>query len=375
MNRALKGNDMKNRIGLVTLHNYNYGSALQCYSTVSYFQKLGFEVRVLEEKKKNKIKVLLSLFSLCVAHPFSIKAIYEQVKSESAKRLTLSSDSLAAIDIFNRAIFDINLIDRDIKSQCDFFLVGSDQVWNGRRCFGYNKYFLRFAPKDKRYSLAASFGGAGISKFNKRRFKRGFKSFKKISVREKASVSFINQLTGRTDVQLLCDTIFLKSKEEWSQLASTNISLNKFALLFFIDKPSSELIAKLEANKDYTYISVGYYYKEFERLNVKHLDGGPELFLEAIMKSDLVLTDSFHATAFSILFNKEFYSFTRNYQHTYNQSSRLLELLEGFKISNRFDNFNLNCDPIKYFDVNKSIEENRKKVEAFLESIINEHKD
>ena len=376
------------KIGLTTLHDYNYGSALQCYASQRYISENYCDCILINKTgANNRIKALCNLASSTLSaifrSPLQTKAIVKQVLAQRTGTLTISKKSLKEIKRFNRHyIVQESFSCSELKKlgrneEFSYFFSGSDQVWNGSRIDNYDIYFLRFAPFEKRIAWVPSFGGSQVEKYNIKRYKKYISEYKALSCREDSGKELIKTLTGKDSVKL-CDPIFLLGSEEWRHVSSRDadiVSEKKYILLFFIDKVSETTIKIIKESYSPTMFDIysfGYEYESFKGLDgYSHLDGSPFDFIQLIDKAELVITDSFHATAFSLLMHTPFYTFTRNYTHEQNQSTRITSLLEKVGLERRFNAKHLNIDEKISFDVaDKILESEREDADKYLSGLL-----
>ena len=204
---------MDRKVGQITLYNYNYGSALQCFATQQVAYELKYTCILFRKAVRNKI-INKFLYSVKAAikmamYPSNTK---EFVRMMRAKRKTALS-AMKEQDFKGIQQFideDINSVEMTYgqmrraaySSEYDAFLSGSDQVWNGSWFLKDKMFFLKFVPKEKRIAWAPSFGMDHIAPYNCRRFARDINEYKYLSVREKSGVDIIKNLTGRDAVQL-----------------------------------------------------------------------------------------------------------------------------------------------------------------------------
>lgn len=339
------------KVGICTLHEHNYGSALQCYATRVYLKGKGYESDVICEAGeygllKRYFKRVLELGILCLSHIRDTKDIIKVFKSQRRGALRNSVKTENSISRFNHLHLSCKYYSRKgleeiAKSdEYQFFLSGSDQVWNGRQIDNVYLHFLRFAPKEKRIAWAPSFGGSTIARYNKKRYSRYITEFNMLSVREKSGIDIINKLTGRENVTFLSDPVMLLDANGWRNCYSNNETVErpegKYVLAFFLDKASEQAIGTIKKSKEENGLpvyTVGYPHDEFLS---QHIDGSPWDFLSMIDGAEYVLTDSFHATVFSIIFHKKFYTFERQYVHGHSQSTRITELLTDSQLQSCF---------------------------------------
>lgn len=339
------------RIGLVTLYENNYGSALQCYATKTYIERHGIGCDLLVRDARGSKRHLLSLsnharnLSYCLRYPGFAANQIELRKAASSAHRGISPASQKALGLFSDAVLqpkecDYKLLkDVRMQSSYDYFIAGSDQIWNGS-CVGDPFQFLEFAPNDKKVALSASFGTSDIKGFNRNYFSQQISGFSHLSAREYAGVRIIKDLTGRDAIRL-ADPVTLLTPEEWSSFAGKGHSEkgSGYILLHFIDHPSEatvNVINELATETKLPLRCFAYPHREFANLpGMQQIDGGPRDYVSLIRDSEYVLSDSFHTAEFSIIFNKEFYIFHRNYQHSNGQGSRFDTLLDIYSCKDR----------------------------------------
>lgn len=214
------------------------------------------------------------------------------------------------------------------QMEINFFVVGSDQVWNPY--YQGNSYqFLTFAPKEKRFSFAASIGTDQIPEEKKLYYKKCLSEMNYISVRENKAAEIVKDLTGR-DVDVVLDPTLLLPKEQWIEIVSKpNIEIDEnYICTYFLGEIPEAVysFAKKKNLKIYKLNSIEQ--KELYDIN-------PAEFLYMIKNADYVLTDSFHAVVFSIIFNKDFYVFERKQAGVPNMFSRIETITQRFDLQSR----------------------------------------
>lgn len=342
---------MTKKIGQVTLYNYNYGSALQCFATQKVLKHLGYSCDLLIRQETGKIGFAVKVFnyllsySSYIKHPSYINHLKKLRASAKSKHITALTDSSKRfIESFLNKNVSLRFLPyaklcRIAKTnEYLAFISGSDQVWSGSWFYPNPMYFLRFAPPYKKIAWAPSFGLSHVEKYNIRKFKKYISDFAYLSAREKSGVEIIKDLTNRSAAHII-DPALVLTAEEWESLLPQNGNLSfqeNTALVFFLDKPSGSAIEAMKLEKEkqnLRFISFGYNYDELSEIVSKHKDGSPFDFLNLIINARCVFTDSFHAAAFSVQFKSPFCVFKRQYTHSYDQSARILDFLElcGFK--------------------------------------------
>lgn len=302
-----------NRIAIITLYGEtNYGNRLQNYAIYRYLTEMGFscETLVLQKpqtlnaKLKNAVRRLLCK---------TIVKNKDQNRVNSFSRFTKKYIPTRKVS----SGYDLE----KLSQEYDYFVVGSDQVWNP--CFGgfsgyFDEMFLTFVPKEKRVCLSPSFGVSSIPEEWKETFANALNGFDQISVREKDGVHIIKELTGKSATCLI-DPTMLFNGDDWNLLANIPKESNYIFTYFLGECPEGML------PKDKKIVDV------LDKTSGKYYAYNPSDFLGYIRNADAVYTDSFHACVFAILFDRPFCVLER--VDGYNSmSSRIQSLFEEFEI-------------------------------------------
>lgn len=343
-----------NKVGIVTLHNFNYGSVLQCYATQTILNSLGYDAQVIEENNScnrwiGLMQRMAGIAKVAMRSPKDVISIWKILKSSTAKSLRLTNESKESIQHFVKENLKIHhatkeeLLKESHSDEWAFYLSGSDQVWGGSAIEGDNTRFLRFAPMSKRVAWAASFGSGDVARYNEQSYSRYIAQYAKISVRE-ASGASLTQRYAKRHSEVLCDPVFLLTADEWRErVISKAVPLEKYLLAFFIDEPNAAALSYIEKvceEGSLIPVSFGYRYSSLERLtNYRHFDGDPFVFLAFIDKAEHVATDSFHALAFSSILHTHCEIFDRQYQHNQNQNTRIVDFKAAIDNCGGIDNY------------------------------------
>ncbi|WP_304153742.1 polysaccharide pyruvyl transferase family protein [Megamonas hypermegale] len=347
------------KIGIITINdNNNYGNRLQNYALQEWLHcKLKIdEVNTIWYDPQYTYVSKFNLFTwkTWIKYILNLGGVRSYLKD----CYYLDNIRMYNIGKFSRKIhtkFDLKILDKDY----DYFIVGSDQVWNPK-FWATEEYgqirFLRFVPKEKRIAYAASIAIPSISKDKEQFFKDSLNEMKAISMREKAGAELVKKLTGR-DVPVVVDPTILLSKEEWQkiELVPEWYYGEKYILTYFLGNPSP-IIENLAKKNNW---------KIFNLMDKSNLDlyaSRVEEFVYLIEHAELVATDSFHACVFSILMNTPFLVINRQQKGVADMTSRLDTLLDLFGYQNRYiidGKCDLSDDEILYMDFSnvKAIQE------------------
>lgn len=368
------------KIGVLTYHNtINFGASLQTYSMISALNALGGEAEVIDYRNnaiENRSGRLLPKKENLSARAYSVATVKHwglRIKESSFKKFVDKHLKLSE-ETYNTAE---ELTQKELPY--DFYLVGSDQVWNYNLNGEDSTYFLDFVKdRSRTATYASSFGLSSIPSNLRQFYIDGLNSINCISVRERMGARLVSELTGKV-AQVHPDPVFLTSPEKWRELANSEkretIS-NVFASYFL----GPELRVKADAIIGDSVLSEMVEAKLAGGLSLRdllskkvsvRLDRGPVQFLQIMEKSTFVLTGSFHATAFAILLDKPFGVLLKGDS---GKDARILELLETFSLENRVVDSaaDLSFDaPSTQSDTRKIIDEMREDSLAYLESLIN----
>lgn len=322
----------KEKIGIVTIQDDdNYGNRLQnfaCFKMFSHYEVIceNICIRVETNKVKLYLKKILSKRLIRV-----IKAI---IKKENIRvqysRLDLFEEFTEKM---TRKQFLIDFMDESYKdkyfSNYKYCFVGSDQVWNPDFA-GQDYYFLNFVEPHKRIAFAASIGYTELPDDVLKRYTEHWKQMRYISVREESAADIIEQATGkRPDVFL--DPTLLLTREEWDEVAKQpkcDIP-PKYILCLFLGKMPEYIKDAYEKAYDMELVILND--KAFPDYYVQ----GPSEFVWLVQNAELILTDSFHCSVFSIIYHKQFWVFERDDIELKNMFTRMETLLKRFDMMDR----------------------------------------
>lgn len=327
------------KIGVFTIDPciYNYGGLLQEYALFSSLVSSGYETEIINYDVTSELNTFSYKRNLFYLTP---KKILHRIKMKLSRGIlddtTLDSKSCSLFDDFRNEYlsFSKKYMSNDIGTSSeayDAFVCGSDQIWNPD--FNIPSYFLNFVQDDKsKVIYAASIGVPDLTRVQRHVYKKLLKKLDWISVREHEAQTLIQSLSEKK-VELVLDPTLLLSKEEWKELIREEDNQEKFEpyiFCYFLGANEEKICAVKEfaQKNNLKVISVPFknniFVKEFQTLQ----NGiGPKEFLDLINRAAYIVTDSFHACVFSIIFDKQFRVFTRKAGNT-NMNGRICTLLK-----------------------------------------------
>ena len=256
---------------------------------------------------------------------------------------------------------------RKISAQYDMIIAGGDQIWNVRCQDAGKEFFLNFTDDVRKVAYSPSLGGSNILKHadNLELYKQYLLDFDHLSVREPNGQKWLQELTG-IEVPIICDPTMLLTAEEWCRWLPVPEIEGKFIFnyAFYHNRPETNAILQKISEKTGMPIYVidykSYDYYKLSRYGIKRCSmSGPLAFLGLMKNASLVLTQSFHGTLFSSLFNRNFWSY--NWKEAHNpDDDRAMAILEQLGLEDRYKMIDelLDIDlftPVDYETVNEKI--------------------
>lgn len=365
----------------------NYGGILQAYALQTILERRGHQVVIVNrdyEGNRSPWLIILRIGSviktvfrilflgrkgLIVKNPFSrffyVKWKGYDVQPFVEKRINRSpkfSTSQSLKKYFH-------------KSQFECYVVGSDQVWRPKYSPCITDYFLKEVPADSsaiKIAYAASFGTDEweFTEEDTAMCSDLVKKFDAVSVREAAAIGLCKNYLGVDAVHLLDPTMLLSSKD-YIELFKGVSKKQENLFCYVLDKSD-------EADQIIKELSGKGYLPYFSSLDVSQTDVNPRPFqlrveewLCYLYSADYVVTDSFHACVFSILFKKNFIAVGNKSRGL----SRISSLLEMFDLQSRlvqsYEDFSNNINdllsPIEYSHIESILQEKRDEAFNFFE--------
>lgn len=321
------------KIGIITFHAAdNYGAVLQAYALQTYLAEQGNEVQIIDfvpfgvEKankplfvqEKSAIKRIIKK-ALILPNYFKLSRRNKKFEKFRNKYLNLSTKYRSAAEI-KAAALDYNIC-----------ITGSDQVFNPL-IHNSDIYYLDFCNKASKVAYAPSFGIKDFSLVGEKT-KTLINKFAHLSCRESDGAEFLSRTTGK-EVPTVSDPVFLLSPEEWNKI-TTKPRDGEYIFVYDLNGGSKliEIANKIkkETNLPIVCITARKYSNTKYNVDELHIDAGPQEFVSYINHASYVVTDSFHGTAFSILFQRKFISYVA-LKHA---ASRIQSLLGKLGIEDR----------------------------------------
>jgi len=333
------------KVGIVTLIGNNYGGILQAYALKKYIEDLGFKVYHLNPKLKKNINV-----------KELIKGFVYYKRNNKFKK-------------YKKKFFKFTN-----RQDCDYYIAGSDQIWNPQIPFEKRKFFYLNFTNKKKISYAASIGTIFIDEdqSNAAEIRKLVSSFSNISVREETAKKVLSSII-ENNIDVVLDPTLLINPEIWHKHAISKQIKSDYIFTYFLGLPKNikEFVDSFALQSKCKIINV--YYKKIFINELKHENNlSPQEFIGLIKSSRYVITNSFHGVVFSLIFHKKFYVITRG-----NMNSRIFDLLKKLTLEDRIINekdileikYDIN-DEINYQKIDTIISKLRIESEIFLKNAL-----
>ena len=364
------------RIKTITCHDvYNHGASLQAYALQRYLSELGHDVEIIDYKP-DYLSGHYKLWS--VSNPVFDKPIIKQLYllAKLPGRL-VALRRKKKFDEFTKKYLRLTKqryhSNEELKAnppKADVYIAGSDQIWNTLFQNGRDAaFYLDFAPKSaKRIAYAASFATKDVVEEYKPFVQSMLRGLDCISLRERMSLPLLESL-GRNDGVAVCDPVFLLSKEQWNQLlASKKKTAPQYLLVYDSDKSEKlkHIARRIACERGLAIYNISSF--KLSYASKDYWCSSPIDFVRLIRDADCVVSNSFHATAFSLIFQRDFCVVNRS--EAINE--RMLSLLEQYGLQDRLIIENRADQPseIDYMRVQQKIEDDIIASKQYLQDAI-----
>lgn len=333
------------KVGIITIVKVNnYGAELQALATQKAVENLGYYAEIIDypfyknarHKSTKRSKPLFSMpLKKRVAewlYPRIYKWQQKLRKNEIAERRAARfAEFHKANTIFSReyrTAESLQCADMDY----DVYIVGSDQVWNPNNYTSLDPYFLKFAPKDKiRMSYASSIGVSQLPERTKHYYSEALRGLDAVSVREENAVKLVKDISG-VEAQWVLDPTLLLPGTEWLKIGKKVENVPRRYVLLYEITPSlylKRLALKVAGDLKIRVVRIcrEAVRQESDDEIVNIMDAGPAEFIWLLGNAEMVLTNSFHGTAFSINMQRNFYTVAPARKQNNSRQKSLLKLV------------------------------------------------
>ena len=323
-------------IKIITIHAmYNPGSFFQAYALQKYLEEKTVEIIDYRPayffREGSRIKHFLKIFLFGRAY----KKRKEKFDFFVSRYLRLTNRYNDYAELASATWCD------------DLYITGSDQLWNTDYECGWDPaFYLEFVTCGKKISYSTSIGRTDLSLEDLKRLKSKLEKFLYISVREQSSAEQLTSFFNRK-VFWVCDPVFLLPRKHYMSFINNKRPIEKRYVMIYMlgSSPQLDFLVERYRSQGYLIVLVGGFTRRCKcDMHVK--DAGPDDFLNYIFHAELIVSSSFHATAFSLIFQKDFFVFLPE-----RNGERITSLLKLVNLEDRILN-NENSSAIKLTKIN-----------------------
>jgi hypothetical protein len=348
------------KVGIFTFHRaHNYGAMLQAYALQTACEKIGTKAYIVDYAPKyidNQYKYF-KLKKALKANALSFYNLFGNIKKQKGFE--------------NFKTNQFNIIDFKTKEKFDTLLYGSDQIWNPNINNGFDKNYFGYngINTKRQVAYAASIGKSEFSDEEIKQFSNLAKNMDMISVREETAKNVLQPYYEK-NIDVVLDPTLLISSYEWDKIAEKPKFKMPYILVYQVNIfPQTMQVAEELSKRTNIPIVEICYNKTKLKYNHKVLsDVSPREFVGLFKNAEYVVTSSFHGTAFSINYHRNFYTISHKVY-----GSRMNDLLFKLGISDRIvEALPNDIEKIDYTDVDKRLQKEKEHSLEFLEKAIME---
>lgn len=364
------------KVALISFHNAaNYGAGLQAFALQCFLESKGIDAEYINYVNQSRHDrydmmhlMMVSLKSGKFVKAFRYLAGVPFLSLRKSKFNAFYAQYLKQ----TKKVYSTPEQAKELNDMYDYFIVGSDQVWNPDNNGEDTSYLLSFVTDDrKKISYSSSFGCTEIIPSMKDAYVKCLSSFNHLAVRESGSAKLVKELTGR-DAQLVLDPTLLLTKGDWLSICNSKKNQEKYVFTY-TNRPGQfakflkTTKYKMNGKKEYILSSSTSLANMLSNEKKVMFSMSPSTFVSTINNAELVFTASFHCVAISIVLNKPFVVMLVGDE---GKDERILSLLRVTGLTSRIYSENMTEEdviaPIDYAEVNRRLNDSRDVSVAYL---------
>lgn len=294
------------KIGILTFHRaHNYGAVLQCYALQEVLKGFGHEVEVIDYRQPNIESYyqpyLLRAYKICGFSPLKLLIYLIKERPNRIKKKKI-------FDAFLNNYINISAVEDNVPDNLDLYIIGSDQMWS-LDCVGGivdNYYFGDFPKKEdaKVAGFSISTNSSSLEKLGATRLMDVSNRFSAISFREEYMAALYKEMTS-IGVPVTLDPTLCAGADLWDNMIDSGWSKRSpYIVVYHVKSRFAPIVHTLILEQAQRLALAN----NLRVIDLSNGDYSIQDFVSAIKFSSCVLTTSFHATAFSIVFNRPLYS-------------------------------------------------------------------
>lgn len=374
---------MSRKVGVITLHNSpNYGSCLQTYATQVVLARVGADAEIIDYYRKDAIpenEVARALNGQLVKKMpiFKVPGIKQIAKIPvsrmvARRRAPLDEFRHSKLALTDRSYYSADELDAN-PPVADIYCTGSDQVWNSIWNNGFDRaFYLSFAPEGKKkIAYAASIGKAALEDWEAEPMRKALSSYSCISVREQEAADLLDSIGVHGAVPVIDPTLML-NRDDWEAIADGWISPEPYILVYQLNRNSEfdSYVQKVAKKTGLKVMRIAYGVHEKRSGENAVICPSVGRFLSLFLGAEIVITDSFHGTAYSVNLGKKFVAISPG-----RFNGRIANLLAMTGLEDHwlqsFKNLELAEASFNYDSVKNALDSKRREAIVFLDNAVN----
>lgn len=366
------------KVGILTEHRArNFGSCLQAYALQNTIDKLGYHAEIVDYRPKvieNSFGIfIVDLYKQCGNHPVKLIKFFINTVVFSPLRIVREIKFFQfRKKKFNLSGTKFETITKHVlsKMKYDAYVCGSDQIWNPKITDGLDPVYFAvpFDGKARKISYAASVGLSNLQQQEEKTFTEYLSLMDVVTVREESAKDMLQPLTDKR-INRVLDPTLLMEKSDWIKLFADREKPKFRYILVYSLKVDDEMVAYAKKLSQEKNLSVLFFdlRKRYGKNSISKFTADPVDFLYYLYHAEYIVTNSFHGTVFSVLFEKRFVCVPMA-----GTSSRMIDLLDMLDLNNRLLSEDFDIDA--YIDYSHAKEvrnsEKTRSLELLKESLI-----
>lgn len=355
--------------------NYNYGAILQATALTKILEGRGYDTYIVNRGWSNlhtagiggvKHLNIKSLAARIIGNTYTLKNLH----NFKAKHWQLTVPIKSELHLDN------------LLNEFDVIVCGSDQIWNSACISSQGLYYYGVNSNPNKQNVIAYAPSFGHDRFEAsdtviNKIGEQLRNFKAISVREIDGLKILQEVFGIENAKQVLDPTMLLESRDYLKMANGKLCRKKKTLAYYILDYSDEnmdFINRFAKSKGIIPINIGLPQKIHGRGLVNHLKSlkypSVESWIRHIAEAEFVITDSYHGSVFSIIFNKQFLTFGNSHRG----QSRFNSLFSTFDLTDWL--IDIECNPtfnyklINYADISSILQAERRKSFEFLDNAL-----
>lgn len=374
---------MSRKVGVITLHNSpNYGSCLQTYATQVVLARVGANAEIIDYYRKDAIpenEVDRALNGQLVKKMpiFKVPGVKQIAKIPvsrmvARRRAPLDEFRHSRLSLTERSYYSAEELDAN-PPVADIYCTGSDQVWNSIWNNGFDRaFYLSFAPEGKRkIAYAASIAKAKLEDWEAEPMRKALSSYSCISVREQEAADLLESIGVHGAVPVIDPTLML-NRDDWEEIADGWVSPEPYILVYQLNRNAEfdSYVQKVAKKTGLKVMRIAYGVHEKRSGENAVVCPSVGRFLSLFLGAEIVITDSFHGTAYSVNLGKKFVAISPG-----RFNGRIANLLAMTGLEDHwlqsFKNLELAEASFNHGSVKNVLDSKRREATVFLDNAVN----